>query len=158
MTDQEALESAALQSLTSSFSSSSWKVRPSRASHHTAYGVALVGRGSTPRPGEILLAHRGALFLDELPEFDRRVLEALREPLESGHITISRAARQADFPACFQLIAAMNPCPCGYLGHVSIKCRCTTENIGRYQDKISGPLLDRIDIHRFRSDQYGMTN
>ena len=146
MTDQEALESAAVQSLTSGFSSSSWKVRPYRAPHHTASGVALVGGGSTPRPGEISLAHRGVLFLDELPEFDRRVLEVLREPLESGRITISRAARQADFPACFQLIAAMNPCPCGYLGHAANKCRCTPDNIGRYQDKISGPLLDRIDM------------
>ncbi|QRX84060.1 YifB family Mg chelatase-like AAA ATPase [Glaciimonas sp. PAMC28666] len=146
MTDQEALESAAVQSLTSGFSSSSWKVRPYRAPHHTASGVALVGGGGTPRPGEISLAHRGVLFLDELPEFDRRVLEVLREPLESGRITISRAARQADFPACFQLIAAMNPCPCGYLGHVSNKCRCTPDNIARYQDKISGPLLDRIDM------------
>ncbi|MEB0010766.1 YifB family Mg chelatase-like AAA ATPase [Glaciimonas sp. Gout2] len=146
MTDQEALESAAVQSLTSGFSSSSWKVRPYRAPHHTASGVALVGGGGTPRPGEISLAHRGVLFLDELPEFDRRVLEVLREPLESGRITISRAARQADFPACFQLIAAMNPCPCGYLGHISNKCRCTPDNIARYQDKISGPLLDRIDM------------
>ncbi|MBK1888661.1 ATP-binding protein [Undibacterium sp. 14-3-2] len=102
--------------------------------------------GGTPRPGEISLAHQGVLFLDELPEFDRRVLEVLREPLESGHITISRAARQADFPARFQLIAAMNPCPCGYFGHSNGKCRCTPDNIARYQDKISGPLLDRIDL------------
>lgn len=102
--------------------------------------------GGVPRPGEISLAHRGVLFLDELPEFDRRVLEVLREPLESGHITISRAARQADFPAKFQLIAAMNPCPCGYFGHANGKCRCTPDNIARYQDKISGPLLDRIDM------------
>jgi magnesium chelatase family protein len=108
--------------------------------------VALVGGGSTPRPGEISLAHRGVLFLDELPEFDRRVLEVLREPLESGHITISRAARQADFPARFQLVAAMNPCPCGYLGHSANKCRCTPDIVARYQDKISGPLLDRIDM------------
>jgi magnesium chelatase family protein len=146
MTDEEALESAAVQSLTSGFSTARWKVRPYRAPHHTASGVALVGGGSTPRPGEISLAHRGVLFLDELPEFDRKVLEVLREPLESGHITISRAARQADFPARFQLIAAMNPCPCGYLGHSSNKCRCTPDVIARYQDKISGPLLDRIDM------------
>ena len=146
MTDEEALESAAVQSLTSGFSTARWKVRPYRAPHHTASGVALVGGGGTPRPGEISLAHRGVLFLDELPEFDRRVLEVLREPLESGHITISRAARQADFPARFQLIAAMNPCPCGYLGHPANKCRCTPDIIARYQDKISGPLLDRIDM------------
>jgi magnesium chelatase family protein len=146
MTDEEALESAAVQSLTSGFTTARWKVRPYRAPHHTASGVALVGGGSTPRPGEISLAHRGVLFLDELPEFDRRVLEVLREPLESGQITISRAARQADFPARFQLIAAMNPCPCGYLGHPSNKCRCTPDNVARYQERISGPLLDRIDM------------
>ena len=104
-------------------------------------------RGGIPRPGEISLAHHGVLFLDELPEFDRKVLEVLREPLESGHITISRAARQADFPAQFQLLAAMNPCPCGYLGHFNNKCRCTPDNIARYKAKISGPLLDRIDLH-----------
>ena len=146
MTDEEALESAAVQSLTSGFSLARWKIRPHRAPHHTASGVALVGGGSTPRPGEISLAHRGVLFLDELPEFDKRVLEVLREPLESGQITISRAARQADFPARFQLIAAMNPCPCGYLGHHANKCRCTPEVVARYQGKISGPLLDRIDM------------
>lgn len=146
MTDEEALESAAVQSLTSGYSTSRWKSRPYRAPHHTASGVALVGGGSPPRPGEISLAHRGVLFLDELPEFDRKVLEVLREPLESGHITISRAARQADFPARFQLVAAMNPCPCGYLGHSANKCRCTPDLVARYQDKISGPLLDRIDM------------
>lgn len=146
MTDDEALESAAVQSLTSGFSISRWKARPFRAPHHTASGAALVGGGSAPRPGEISLAHRGVLFLDELPEFDRKVLEVLREPLESGHITISRAARQADFPARFQLIAAMNPCPCGYLGHAANRCRCTPDMVARYQDKISGPLLDRIDL------------
>ncbi|NMM38260.1 MAG: YifB family Mg chelatase-like AAA ATPase [Glaciimonas sp.] len=146
MTEEEALESAAVQSLTSGFSIERWKVRPYRSPHHTASGVALVGGGSVPRPGEISLAHCGVLFLDELPEFGRSVLEVLREPLESGHITISRAARQADFPARFQLIAAMNPCPCGYLGHASGKCRCTPDIVARYQDKISGPLLDRIDM------------
>ena len=146
MTDEEALESAAVQSLTSGYSTSRWKSRPYRAPHHTASGVALVGGGSPPRPGEISLAHRGVLFLDELPEFDRKVLEVLREPLESGHITISRAARQADFPARFQLVAAMNPCPCGYLGHSANKCRCTPDVVARYQGKISGPLLDRIDM------------
>jgi len=146
MTDEEALESAAVQSLTSGFNSGKWKTRPYRAPHHTASGVALVGGGGTPRPGEISLAHRGVLFLDELPEFDRKVLEVLREPLESGHITISRAARQADFPARFQLVAAMNPCPCGYYGHPANKCVCTQDTIARYQGKISGPLLDRIDM------------
>lgn len=146
MTDTEALESAAVQSLTNGFSASRWRMRPYRAPHHTASGVALVGGGGTPRPGEISLAHHGVLFLDELPEFQRSVLEVLREPLESGRITISRAARQADFPARFQLIAAMNPCPCGYLGHASGKCRCTPDQVARYQGKISGPLLDRIDL------------
>jgi magnesium chelatase family protein len=147
MTESEALESAAIQSLNGSFKLENWKRRPYRAPHHTASAVALVGGGSTPRPGEISLAHHGVLFLDELPEFDRKVLEVLREPLESGHITISRAARQADFPANFQLIAAMNPCPCGYLGHHNNKCRCTPDQISRYKAKISGPLLDRIDLH-----------
>jgi magnesium chelatase family protein len=108
--------------------------------------VALVGGGSDPRPGEISLAHHGVLFLDELPEFERKVLEVLREPLESGRIHISRAARQAEFPAQFQLVAAMNPCPCGYLGHLSGKCRCTPDQIARYRGRISGPLLDRIDL------------
>jgi magnesium chelatase family protein len=147
MTENEALESAAIQSLNGSYKLVDWKRRNFRAPHHTASGVALVGGGSVPRPGEISLAHHGVLFLDELPEFDRKVLEVLREPLESGRITISRAARQADFPAQFQLIAAMNPCPCGYLGHFNNKCRCTPDNITRYKAKISGPLLDRIDMH-----------
>lgn len=147
MTEKEALESAAIQSLShGSFNIANWKQRPYRSPHHTASGVALVGGGSNPRPGEISLAMHGVLFLDELPEFDRRVLEVLREPLESGYITISRAARQAEFPAEFQLIAAMNPCPCGYLGHYSGKCHCTPDQIKRYRGKISGPLLDRIDI------------
>ncbi len=147
MTEEEALESAAMQSLSSGgFNVASWKRRPYRSPHHTASGVALVGGGSNPRPGEISLAMNGVLFLDELPEFDRKVLEVLREPLESGRITISRAARQADFPARFQLVAAMNPCPCGYLGHHSGKCRCTPDQVARYRSKISGPLLDRIDI------------
>ena len=146
MSDLEALEAAAVQSLTRGFSLEQWKCRPFRSPHHTASAVALVGGGSVPRPGEISLAHRGVLFLDELPEFDRRVLEVLREPLESGKITISRAARQADFPAKFQLIAAMNPCPCGYLGHENGRCHCSAEVVARYQGKISGPLLDRIDM------------
>jgi magnesium chelatase family protein len=147
MTESEALESAAIQSLNGNYKLENWKRRPFRSPHHTASGVALVGGGGIPRPGEISLAHHGVLFLDELPEFDRKVLEVLREPLESGHISISRAARQADFPAKFQLLAAMNPCPCGYLGHFNNKCRCTPDNVARYKAKISGPLLDRIDLH-----------
>ncbi len=147
MTEDEALESAAMQSLSSGgFNVANWKRRPYRSPHHTASGVALVGGGSNPRPGEISLAMNGVLFLDELPEFERKVLEVLREPLESGRITISRAARQADFPARFQLVAAMNPCLCGYLGHHSGRCRCTPDQVARYRGKISGPLLDRIDV------------
>ncbi len=147
MNTQEALESAAILSLNGQYPAQLWKQRPYRAPHHTASAIALVGGGGVPRPGEISLAHHGVLFLDELPEFDRKVLEVLREPLESGHITISRAARQATFPAQFQLIAAMNPCPCGYFGHFNQRCRCTPEQIARYQAKISGPLLDRIDMN-----------
>ncbi len=146
MTQQEALESAAMQSLGGMFEVENWKQRPYRAPHHTASAVALVGGGSNPRPGEISIAMHGVLFLDELPEFDRGVLEVLREPMESGRITISRAARRADFKAQFQLVAAMNPCPCGYLGHFNGKCRCTPDQVARYRAKISGPLLDRIDI------------
>jgi magnesium chelatase family protein len=146
MSETEALESAAMQSLGGMFDVSRWKQRPYRSPHHTASAVALVGGGSNPRPGEISIAMHGVLFLDELPEFDRHVLEVLREPLESGRITISRAARRADFRAQFQLVAAMNPCPCGYLGHFNGKCRCTPDQVARYRGKISGPLLDRIDI------------
>ena len=147
MTQQEALESATMQSLGSAgFDVSKWKQRPYRSPHHTASGVALVGGGSNPRPGEISMAMHGVLFLDELPEFERKVLEVLREPLESGRITISRAARQAEFPAQFQLVTAMNPCPCGYLGHPNGKCRCTPDQVARYRSRISGPLLDRIDL------------
>ena len=146
MNDAESLETAAVQSLGGSFNVDHWGRRPFRAPHHTASAVALVGGGGQPRPGEISLANHGVLFLDELPEFDRKVLEVLREPLESGHITISRAARQSIFPCHFQLIAAMNPCPCGYLGDTRKNCRCTPESIARYQGKISGPLLDRIDM------------
>ena len=148
MTDEEALEAAAVASLaTGGFRPERFGVRPFRAPHHTASAVALVGGGSPPRPGEISLAHHGVLFLDELPEFSRGVLEVLREPLESGRITISRAARQADFPARFQLVAAMNPCHCGYRGHPNGSCRCTPAQVARYRDRISGPLLDRIDLH-----------
>lgn len=147
MTEEEALACAAMQSLAGTgFNLESWGTRPYRHPHHTASAVALVGGGSPPRPGEISLAHHGVLFLDELPEFDRKVLEVLREPLESGHISISRAARQTDFPAQFQLLAAMNPCPCGYLGHPQTACRCTPDAILRYRNRISGPLLDRIDL------------
>ena len=145
MTQDAALESAALLSLAGQFRPENFAVHPYRAPHHTASSAALVGGGSVPRPGEISLAHQGVLFLDELPEFDRRVLEALREPLESGLIHISRALRQAEFPAQFQLVAAMNPCPCGFHGAPSGKCRCTPDQVARYRSRISGPLLDRID-------------
>jgi magnesium chelatase family protein len=147
MTQAEALESAAVLSLTGAFRPEAWRTRPYRSPHHSASGVALVGGGNPPRPGEVSQATHGVLFLDELPEFDRKALEVLREPLEAGRITISRAARQADFPARFQLVAAMNPCPCGFLGHPSGKCRCTPEQVARYRGRISGPLLDRIDLH-----------
>jgi magnesium chelatase family protein len=147
MSQAEALEAAAVRALIGSVKVQEWGLRPFRAPHHTASAVALVGGGSYPRPGEISLAHRGVLFLDELPEFQRRVLEVLREPLESGVVTISRAALQTEFPARFQLIAAMNPCPCGYLGDVPARCRCTSEQVQRYRGRISGPLLDRLDMH-----------
>ncbi len=148
MTEAEALENAAVRSVIGTrIEVAQWRVRPFRAPHHTASAIALVGGGSVPRPGEISLAHNGVLFLDELPEFDRRVLEVLREPLETGSITISRAARQAEFPAGFQLIAAMNPCPCGYLGDAVGRCHCTAERVQRYRSRISGPLLDRLDMH-----------
>lgn len=147
LSDEEALEAAAIQSTHRGFALHDWKRRPFRAPHHTASEVALVGGGSHPRPGEISLAHHGVLFLDELPEFERSVLEVLREPLEAGVITISRAARQAEFPARFQLVAAMNPCPCGYLGDPAGRCRCTDERVLKYRGRISGPLLDRIDMH-----------
>ena len=147
MTEGEAIEACAVRSVANEpFNVQDWRRRPYRAPHHTASGVALVGGGSHPRPGEISLAHHGVLFLDELPEFDRRVLEVLREPMESGRIVISRAARQAEFPARFQLVAAMNPCPCGYAGDADGRCHCTPDAIARYRGRISGPLLDRIDI------------
>jgi magnesium chelatase family protein len=146
MSEAEALESAAVHSTAGRFRAEHWGRRPFRAPHHSASSAALVGGGGVPQPGEISLAHHGVLFLDELPEFDRRVLEALREPLETGHISIARAAHRADFPARFQLVAAMNPCPCGWLGHASGKCRCTPDQVGRYRGKLSGPLLDRIDL------------
>ncbi len=147
MTTDEALQSAAVASLSGRFCIERWAQRPTCSPHHTASAVALVGGGSPPRPGEISLAHHGVLFLDELPEFPRAALEALREPLESGTITISRAAQRAEFPARFQLIGAMNPCPCGYLGSMQKACRCTPDQVARYHSKLSGPLLDRIDLH-----------
>ncbi len=151
--EDEALAAAALQGLTGTAPSGAASGdRPLRAPHHTCSAVALVGGGSPPRPGEISLAHAGVLFLDELPEFPRAALEALREPLETGRVTISRAAHQASFPARFQLVAAMNPCPCGWLGAAATArpgaraCRCTPDAVARYQGKLSGPLLDRIDL------------
>lgn len=148
LTNEESLEVMAIYSLVKgAHEKIEWRKRPFRNPHHTASNVALAGGGSIARPGEISLAHNGVLFLDELPEFDRHVLEVLREPLESGSILISRAARKTEFPAAFQLIAAMNPCPCGYLGDLKKNCRCTADQIKRYRNRISGPLLDRIDMH-----------
>ncbi|MBF0263682.1 MAG: YifB family Mg chelatase-like AAA ATPase [Gammaproteobacteria bacterium] len=147
MTEQQAMMTASIRSINGEqVNVNNWSVRPFRSPHHTASAVALVGGGSYPKPGEISLAHNGVLFLDELPEFSRHVLEVLREPLESGVIHISRAARQTSYPANFQLVAAMNPCPCGYLGDSQHHCRCTSEQVLRYQSKLSGPLLDRIDL------------
>jgi magnesium chelatase family protein len=146
--EEEALEAAAIASVSGrGLDPARWRERPFRAPHHTASAVALVGGGSQPRPGEISLAHHGVLFLDELPEWDRRALEVLREPLESGVVTISRAARQSEFPARFQLVAAMNPCPCGWAGDPGGRCRCSPDAIRRYRGRVSGPLLDRIDLH-----------
>ena len=146
MSTQAAQASAAIRSLANQFRPEEYGQRAFRSPHHTASAIALVGGGNPPRPGEISLAHEGILFLDELPEFDRRVLETLREPLESGEIHIARAARQATFPARFQLIAAMNPCPCGYQGDQTPRCHCTPDQIRRYRNRLSGPLLDRIDL------------
>jgi magnesium chelatase family protein len=147
LTEEEALDTAAVASISQrGLDIRNWRVRSFRAPHHTASSAALVGGGSKPRPGEISLAHHGVLFLDELPEFNRNVLEVLREPMESGRIVISRAASQAEFPARFQLVAAMNPCPCGYHGDRTRNCVCSAEQIGRYRGKVSGPLLDRIDL------------
>lgn len=148
MSEAEALEVAAVRSICgASIRLEEWRVRPFRSPHHTASAVALVGGGAMPRPGEISLAHNGVLFLDELPEFGRHVLEVLREPLENGCITVSRAAQQLEFPASFQLIAAMNPCPCGYLGDVQGRCRCNVDRVEKYRARISGPVLDRLDMH-----------
>ncbi|MET1255210.1 YifB family Mg chelatase-like AAA ATPase [Aliikangiella maris] len=148
MTEQEAIESAAITSVShQGLDTAHWRQRPFRSPHHTASAAALVGGGSNPKPGEISLAHHGVLFLDELPEFDRKVLEVLREPLESGNVTISRATRQAEYPAKFQFLAAMNPCPCGHFGNPKGICRCTSDKVRRYLLKLSGPFIDRIDMH-----------
>jgi magnesium chelatase family protein len=148
MSEQEALDTAVVASVSQvGLDTRYWKVRSFRSPHHTASAAALVGGGSRPRPGEISLAHHGVLFLDELPEFNRNVLEVLREPMETGRIIISRAANFAEFPARFQLVAAMNPCPCGYAGDTSGRCQCSLDQVRRYRGKISGPLLDRIDLH-----------
>lgn len=147
MEEADALELAAVRSVSGhGFDPTRWMQRPFRSPHHTASPVALAGGGSSPRPGEISLAHHGVLFLDELPEWSRTALEVLRQPLESGVVTVSRAARQCEFPARFQMVAAMNPCPCGWAGDVSGRCRCSADAIGRYRARISGPLLDRIDL------------
>ncbi len=146
MTEAEALEAAAIASLAGGFDERRWRMRPFRAPHHTASAVALVGGGGVPRPGEISLAHHGVLFLDELPEWDRHVIEVLREPLESATILVSRAARHTSFPAQFQLVAAMNPCPCGWQGHESGRCHCTGEQVRKYRWRVSGALYDRIDM------------
>ena len=147
MTLREASETASIQSISQQgFQMCNWRVRPVRSPHHTSSGIALVGGGNKPRPGEISLAHNGILFLDELAEFPRAVLDVLREPLEAGRVTISRAGRSADFPARFQLIAAMNPCPCGHAGDPQIACRCSEEQVRRYLSRLSGPFLDRIDM------------
>jgi magnesium chelatase family protein len=148
LSDDEALAAASVRSLASGgFDAGRWRQRVVRAPHHSATAAALVGGGAVPRPGEISLAHYGVLFLDELPEFRRGVLEVLREPLETGRIVLSRAGRQAEFPARFQLVAAMNPCPCGYLDHPEGRCRCSAAAVARYRARLSGPLLDRIDLH-----------
>jgi magnesium chelatase family protein len=148
MTEQEAMQTAAVHSIAGlPVDPSRWRERPFRSPHHTSSGVALVGGSSIPRPGEVSLAHNGVLFLDELPEFERRVLDVLREPLETGRISISRATRSAEFPARFQLVAAMNPCRCGYVNDTRRRCaQCTPESAARYQSRVSGPLRDRIDI------------
>ena len=148
LTFDEALECTAIHSVAGTLPPGAGllSARPFRAPHHTISNVALVGGGTIPRPGEISLAHNGVLFLDEMPEFDRRVLEVLRQPLEEGHVTVARAARTAVFPARFILIAAMNPCPCGFLGDERRVCRCTPVQIAKYRGRLSGPLRDRIDL------------
>ena len=148
LSEHEALETAAILSVLGwQLEPGSWRQRPFRAPHHTASAAALVGGGPGPSPGEISRAHNGVLFLDELPEFNRNVLEVLREPLEAGAITIARAGAQVEFPARFQLVAAMNPCPCGFRGDPQGDCGCSAERVASYRGKVSGPLLDRIDLH-----------
>lgn len=147
LTEQEALEVAAIYSIAGTNPLTHWPLRPFRAPHHTSSAAALVGGGSKPQPGEVTLAHQGVLFLDEFTEFDRKVLEVLREPLENHEIMVARAREKTLFPAKFQLVAAMNPCPCGFLGDTTKACRCTPEQVQRYRNKLSGPLLDRIDLH-----------
>jgi len=148
LSDDEALETAAVRSVAGiPVDAARWRRRPFRSPHHTASAAALVGGGPVVSPGEISRAHNGVLFLDELPEFNRNVLESLREPMETGSITIARAGMHAEFPARFQLIAAMNPCPCGHLGDSQSDCRCSSDRVVNYRNKISGPLLDRIDLH-----------
>ena len=143
---EEALESAAVLSLVGKFAPQRWATRVFRAPHHSASITTLIGGGTQAAPGEISLAHNGVLFLDELPEFDRRVLELMREPLETGRITVARTTRHVEYPAQFHLLAAMQPCPCGYHGHPAIACRCTPEMVSRYQDRVGGPVLERIDL------------
>ena len=145
LTQTEALEVAAIAAFANA-RELPWRTRPFRSPHHGATMAAVIGGGARPRPGEVTLAHRGVLFLDELPEFDRRVLEGLREPLENRSVGIARALMRVEFPADFQLVAAMNPCPCGWLGHPKRVCRCTREAVNAYQGRISGPLMDRIDL------------
>ena len=148
MSTEESLSSASVQFVSKyQFDTTSFGARPFRTPHHTASAVALVGSGNPPRPGEISLAHNGVLFLDELPEYPRHVLEVLREPIESGEIIISRVHHQVRFPANFQLLAAMNPCPCGYYGDDTDRCDCTNDKIQKYRSRVSGPLIDRIDLH-----------
>ena len=149
LSEEQALETASVHSISHfNFNAESWREPPFRAPHHSASAAALVGGGSIPKPGEISLAHNGVLFLDELTEFDRHTLDVLREPIENGYISLSRVALKTRYPSRFQLIAAMNPCPCGYLGDIKRACgTCTAEQIKRYQGKISGPVMDRIDLH-----------
>lgn len=150
LSDEEATECAMVRSLTGAgFGEPGWHCRPFRAPHHAASAAAIVGGGSRPLPGEVSLAHHGVLFLDELPEFNRAVLEALREPLECGNVRVVRAGYRASFPARFQLVAAMNPCPCGYAGYRAERCRCSPAQVHRYAGRVSGPLVDRIDMHLF---------